>query len=506
MNKTFKRITATLALIVGVYVVLPPSISVAATRIDLANAASFGVLGASTVTNTGATVVSGTAGSFVGVAAGSSITGFPPGLSGGLHSNDALAIAAQASASAAYLAATSQPSLSYPLAAGTVTPGAYAIGTAASLTGTLTLNGNGDPNAVFIFTAVDSLTTAGASIVQLTNGAQACNVFWQVTSSATLGTNSTFVGHIDALISVTATTGATIHGSLMARTGAVTLDTNTIINDSCAPVAVVPVGSPSQASRIDSVSPSLCAVNGPNVVTINGVFPETITGITVNGASATAGSWVQSNLKVVLISTLLGNGTNSIQIYDGSLPILASQTFTCTAAVVPVVVPVVPVVTAPATGTLHVIKIVNNSYGGTATPADFTLWLRHHGQDVAGSPAIGVGGVGRTYVLEPGTYVLGEVDSAVFPNYISSFKIVGENNGAIVLKAGEYLTVIQYNNELPPLMAPETTVTPPTPVTPTETGGLLPKTSTPWFNLLIIGIGVMVVGGIALGLKRSPKI
>ena len=136
MNKIFKRITATLALIVGVYVVLPPSISVAATRIDLANAASFGVLGASTVTNTGATVVSGTAGSFVGVAAGSSITGFPPGLSGGLHSNDALAIAAQASASAAYLAATSQPSLSYPLAAGTVTPGAYAIGTAASLTGT----------------------------------------------------------------------------------------------------------------------------------------------------------------------------------------------------------------------------------------------------------------------------------------------------------------------------------------------------------------------------------
>ena len=75
-----------------------------------------------------------------------------------------------------------------------------------------------------------------------------------------------------------------------------------------------------------------------------------------------------------------------------------------------------------------------------------------------------------------------------------------------MLKAGEDLTVIQYNNELPPLMAPETTVTPPTPVTPTETGGLLPKTSTPWFNLLFIGIGVMVVGGIALGLKRSPKI
>ena len=341
-------------------------------------------------------------------------------------------------------------------------------------------------------------------------GVQTCALpIWQVTSSATLGTNSTFVGHIDALISVTATTGATIRGSLMARTGAVTLDTNTIINDACAP-AVVPVGSPSQASRIDSISPSQCVVSGPNAVTINGVFPETITGITINGASAVAGSWVQSNLKVVLTSSLLGNGTNSIQVYNGSLPILAAQTFTCTAAaepvVVPVVVPVVPVVVVPATGTLHVIKVVNNSYGGTATPADFTLWLRHHGQDVAGSPALGVGGVGRTYVLAPGTYVLGEEDSAIFPNYISSFKIVGENNGTIVLAAGEDLTVIQYNNELPPLMAPVTTVTPPAAVTPTETGGLLPKTSTPWFNLLFIGIAIMVVGGVALGLKRSPKI
>ena len=508
MHKTLKRSTATLALILGVYLVLPLTISSAATRVDLATASSFGVLGASTVTNTGTTVISGSAGSLVGVAAGSAITGFPPGVAGALHSNDALAISAQSSAATAYSAATSQPSSSYPLAAGTLTPGVYAIGTAASLTGTLTLNGNGDANSVFVFTAPDTLTTASSSVIQLTNGAQACNVFWQVTSSATLGTNSTFVGHIDALVSITATTGATIYGSLLARTGAVTLDTNRVINDGCAAVDV-PTGTPLQASHIASVVSAPCVIGGATVVSISGLFPEAISGITMNGTSIPATSWVQSATQVVISSATASTGTVTIQIYNGSTPLLSAQSFTCTVTVTPVVVPVVvtttpPVATVP-TGTIHVVKIVNNLYGGTAVPGDFTLWLRHHSTDVLGSPAVGVGGEGRTYVLAPGTYVVGEVESAAFPNYISSFKILGESTTAIVLHSGEVLTVVQTNTELPPLVSPETTVTPPATV-PTETGGLLPKTSTPWYGLLFVGVGIMVVSGVALGLKRSPKI
>jgi LPXTG-motif cell wall-anchored protein len=101
------------------------------------------------------------------------------------------------------------------------------------LTGTLILDGGGDPNAVFIFQAGSSLTLGSGSQVVLINDAQPCKVFWQVGSSATLGTGTNFVGHILAMESITDTTGATIRGQLLALDGAVTLDTNTIINDAC---------------------------------------------------------------------------------------------------------------------------------------------------------------------------------------------------------------------------------------------------------------------------------
>jgi len=101
------------------------------------------------------------------------------------------------------------------------------------LTGTVTLDAQGDPNAVFIFQSASTLITASSSVVALINGASACNVFWQVGSSATLGTNSTFVGTILALTSIAATTGVTIDGRLLARNGEVTLDTNTITSSTC---------------------------------------------------------------------------------------------------------------------------------------------------------------------------------------------------------------------------------------------------------------------------------
>jgi LPXTG-motif cell wall-anchored protein len=107
------------------------------------------------------------------------------------------------------------------------------------LTGTVTLDAQGDPNAVFIFQTASTLITASASVVALTNGANPCNVFWQVTSSATLGTNSVFVGTILALTSVTAATTASINGRLLARNAEVTLDSNTITN-SCATTTPTP--------------------------------------------------------------------------------------------------------------------------------------------------------------------------------------------------------------------------------------------------------------------------
>ena len=508
MNRTLKRSISIVAALTIIYVVVPPSISAAATRVDLLTAAPFGVL-APTITNTGPTTVTGTAGSLYGGFGGPTPTGFGGvgnGTAGALHDNDLLAQGALASAATAYGNALAElPLVSHVLVPSeTLTPGAYDIGTLALLSGSLTLNGNGDPNAVFVFTAGSSLTTASASTVLLTNGAQACNVFWQVTSSATLGTNSTFVGHIVALSSITATTGATINGSLIARTGAVTLDHNTIVNNGCAAAAVVT--SPVQTSRVDSVTPADCVTSGPTTVTLNGSFPEKIVNLSVNGVIAAAGTWTQTATKIVITTTPVKTGAVLIQLYNGSVPLLAIQSFICAPAattVIPIVVPTVPTVT---TGTIHVIKIVNNTYGGTATPGDFTLTLRHHGTDVVGSPAAGVGGTGRIYILAPGTYVLGEQVSTTFPNYIESFDIVGVASQDVVLHAGEDLTITQTNNQLPPLVAPVTTPT----VTPTPpatiTGGTLPKTGSPWFNLLLIGVAAMVLGGLVLGLKRSPRI
>ena len=119
----------------------------------------------------------------------------------------------------------------------TLTSGVYAFGHAetANLTAAspLVLDAEGNDEAVFIFQASSDLITASNSVIILKNGARFCRVFWQVTSSATLGTNSTFVGHIFALTSIAAQTGANVQGQLLARNGAVTLDHNTIHNGLC---------------------------------------------------------------------------------------------------------------------------------------------------------------------------------------------------------------------------------------------------------------------------------
>ena len=110
----------------------------------------------------------------------------------------------------------------------TLGPGVYCFNTSAAVTGTLTLDGQGNPNAVFVFQMGSTLTTATGAAVNLIGAAQATNVYWQVGSSATLGTNSTVAGNIVALASITMTTGATLHGRALARTGAVTMDTNNV--------------------------------------------------------------------------------------------------------------------------------------------------------------------------------------------------------------------------------------------------------------------------------------
>lgn len=202
----------------------------------LGTAQNFAVLGGSTVTNTGSSVITGD----LGVSPGTAVTGFPPGtVSGTVHLAGAPAAQAQSDVTAAYDALTSQSCTQdltgQDLGGMTLEPGVYCFSTSAQLTGTLMLNTLGDPNAVFIFKMGSTLNTASNSSVSVTNGttASSCGVSWQVGSSATLGTTTSFLGNIVAQESISLQTGANVIGRVLARTGAVTLDNNNVSAADC---------------------------------------------------------------------------------------------------------------------------------------------------------------------------------------------------------------------------------------------------------------------------------
>jgi ice-binding like protein/putative surface cell wall-binding protein len=202
--------------------------------VALGAAGSFAVLGASTVTSTGASALTGD----LGVSPGTAVTGFPPGtLVGSLHAGDGPAAQAHTDLATAYQDAAGRSAAAPeagPLDGLTLGPGVYAAGASLSLTGTLTLNAGGDPNAVFILQAGSTLITAANSQVDLAGGAQACNVFWQVGSSATLGASSLLRGTILASASISMGDAVTLDGRALANTGAVTMINDAVTVAGCA--------------------------------------------------------------------------------------------------------------------------------------------------------------------------------------------------------------------------------------------------------------------------------
>ena len=224
----FKRlpIVVPIVLFTGALVALSPLDAFAATAPNLGTALNFTVLAGSTITNTGPSVITGN----LGLDPGSSITGFPPGtVTGVKHFSDAVALQAKNDLTTAYTDAANAPVTTdmtgLNLGGKNLTPGVYKFDSSAQLTGPLTLSGNG----VYIFQIGSTLTTASNAVVQTTDGAQACGVFWQVGSSATLGSATHFQGTLMALTSITMVTGASIlSGRAMARNGALTLDANDI--------------------------------------------------------------------------------------------------------------------------------------------------------------------------------------------------------------------------------------------------------------------------------------
>ena len=205
--------------------------------VDLGAAASFAVLAGTTVTSIGGTTVNGD----LGVSPGTAVTGFPPGtvVNGAIHAGDATAAAAESALTTAYNDAASRSvnpqSVSGNLGGMTLTPGLYrSTSSLAISSGNLTLDAQGNPNAVFIFQMASTLITSSGLQVILSGGANAANIFWQVGSSATLGSGSVFEGNILALTSITVATGATLNGRALAEGGQVSLDTSSIT----APTAV----------------------------------------------------------------------------------------------------------------------------------------------------------------------------------------------------------------------------------------------------------------------------
>ncbi|MBA3256115.1 MAG: DUF3494 domain-containing protein [Pyrinomonadaceae bacterium] len=343
---------------------------------SLGTAASFAVLAATTVTNTGLTVVTGN----LGVSPGTAVTGFPPGIVVGTIFTGAGSMAgtAQTDATAAYNNLAGQACdtvlTGQDLGGLVLGPGVYCFSSSAFLTGTLTLDGQGNPNAVFVFQIGSTLVTASASQVVLINGANACNVFFQVGSSATLGTGTQFQGNILALTSITATTGANLNGRAIALNGAVTLDTNNITN--CLGIPPPPTPTPTPTPTPPPPTPTPTPTPTPCVpittVTEGDLFPGGLAsfGVTSGPNSVTvdhvnAGTGLQS-------FTVVGTPTNAVV----TIPAFTPGTFAPVTATFTVINPSQPVdFTLRAASTFHSIFIrvrcieqqPPNTFSGRAT-------------------------------------------------------------------------------------------------------------------------------------------
>ena len=349
----------------------------AQTAPTLGTAQSFAVLGSSTVTNTGPSVINGD----LGLSPGTAVTGFPPGIvNGTIHVANAAASQAITDATSAFNFLAGQPcgtNLSgQDLGGLTLTPGVYCFNSSAQLTGTLTLNGQGNPNAVFIFQIGSTLTTASNSSVLLINSATACNVFFQAGSSATLGTGTQFNGSIFALASVTLTTNVNLSGRAVALTGAVTLDSN---------VVSVPVCR--GASNTGFVQ--ICKVAGGGVaVGTNFTFSVAGTSVTIPAGTAPGGSCstalvVPAGPTVITETLPAGTALAGVSTFPGGL-LVSSNLATGTATVTvnaggqTIVTFIDTVIPNPNTGFIQVCKVAG---AGVAVGTNFAF-------NLAGTPVI----------------------------------------------------------------------------------------------------------------------
>lgn len=230
--------------VVGSLLALGSTATAAPVAVGLGTSSRFAVLAGTGITNTGTTTITGDIGTFPTA----TITGLTSmTVHGTNHAGDKVSQGAKRDLTTAYVTAAGEgptTAIAADLVGRTLAPGVYNSASAIGLSGVLTLDAAGDPNAVWVFQAGSTLITASGSKVVMLNGAQSCHVYWQVGSSATLGTNSTFTGTILALTSISLQNGAKLQGRALARDGAVTLDHNTITRSTCSTTTTSPSASP----------------------------------------------------------------------------------------------------------------------------------------------------------------------------------------------------------------------------------------------------------------------
>ena len=350
MFSSLRRMTRLAAIVPLAAIVL--NASAASAQPPLGSAQSFAVLGASIVTNTGGTVVTGD----LGVSPATAITGFPPGIVvGTIHAGETIAAQAQADAGIAYLQLKAMPCAPLNNLTGQVLgvqvlslpPGVYCFDTSAQLTGTLFLTGAGP----WIFQIGSTLTTASNAAVVVVDAGATCsgaNVFWQVGSSATLGTGTHFAGTILALASVTVMNGVSVSGSVLALTAAVTLDANTI---SVCPV--IPTNqSPVANAGPDQVVPfaSLATLDGSASSDDGQLQALSYSWVSDTGFSAAG--------KVATVLLPLGTHVFTLTVYDGEF----SATDSVTITVMDVTAPAIAIASPVANAAYALDQIVFASY------------------------------------------------------------------------------------------------------------------------------------------------
>jgi hypothetical protein len=294
--RSFGTAGIAIALALGMLAIGQPARAAGPPPVGLGSAEPFAVLaGTPAITNTGPTIITGD----VGISPAAAVDGFPPGVvNGTIHAADAVALQAQSDLTIAYLdAAGRTPATTIPggtLGGLTLVGGVYSAGgSTLDLTGTLTLDAENDPSSTWIFQATSDLITASSSNVTFINGGQPCNVFWQVTSSATLGSDSTFAGTILALTSITMADGVTLDGRALARNGTVTLIDDTITRATCAAAAptATPVPTATPAPTAEATPAAQATPTTPAVTSVPAASPTPAVSLPTTNVPPSGTAW-----------------------------------------------------------------------------------------------------------------------------------------------------------------------------------------------------------------------